>query len=54
MDLSTYNYIVLEIEPTDSRVEVHVLYDGAEKSTRIGEIDAGKTKLFANLIICIR
>ena len=44
MDLSAYNYIVLEIEPTDSRVEVHVLYDGAEKSTRIGEIDAGKTK----------
>lgn len=44
MDLSFYKYILLEIEPTDSRVEVHVLYDGDEKSTRVGQIDGGKTK----------
>lgn len=44
LDLSAYNYIVLEIEPTDSRLEVHVLYDGDEKSTCVGQIDGGKTK----------
>ena len=44
VDLSVYGYIVLEIEATDSRVEICVLYDGAEKSTRVGEIAAGKTK----------
>ena len=36
VELSDYNYIILEIEPTDSRVEVHVLYDGDDKG--------GKTK----------
>lgn len=45
LDFSVYNYIVLEIEPTDSRVEVYILYDGAEKSTHVGKIDAGETKV---------
>ena len=44
VDLSVYNHIVLEIEATDSRVEIYVLYDGVEKSTCIGGIDAGKNK----------
>ena len=35
----------MEIEPTDSRVEVYILYDGAEKSTHVGKIDAGETKV---------
>ena len=37
VDLSVYNHIVLEIEATDSRVEIYVLYEGVEKSTCIGE-----------------
>ena len=44
-DLSAYSYIVLEIVPTDSRVEVHVLYEGDEKSTCLGKIDANKEKI---------
>lgn len=43
-DLSTYNYIILKIEPTDSKVEVRVLYDEDEMGTRIGQIEKGKTK----------
>lgn len=34
----------MEIEPTDSRVEVHVLYDGDDKGTCVGKIEGGKTK----------
>ena len=49
VDLSVYNHIVLEIEATDSRVEIHVLYEGAGKSTCIGRIDAGKTKAVCKL-----
>lgn len=44
LELSAYNYIILEIEPTDSRVEVHVLYGEDEKSACIGQIDGGETK----------
>ena len=44
VELSDYNYIILEIEPTDSRVEVHVLYDGDDKGTCVGKIEGGKTK----------
>lgn len=44
MDLSAFNHIVLEIEPTDSRVEVHVLYEENEKGVCIGKVDAGDTK----------
>lgn len=51
VDLSVYNHIVLEIEATDSRVEIYVLYEGVEKSTCIGGIDAGKRKPFVNLNI---
>ena len=39
----------LEIEATDSRVEIYVLYEGVEKSTCIGGIDAGKTKAVCEL-----
>ena len=49
VDLSVYNHIVLEIEATDSRVEIYVLYEGLEKSTCIGGIDAGKTKAVCEL-----
>ena len=49
VDLFVYNHIVLEIEATDSRVEIYVLYEGVEKSTCIGEIDAGKTKAVCEL-----
>lgn len=45
VELAAYNYIALEIEPTDSRVEVHVLYNGDEKSTCVGQINGGKTKV---------
>ena len=41
VDLSVYNHIVLEIEATDSRVEIYVLYEGG--------IDAGKTKAVCEL-----
>ncbi|WP_294558212.1 hypothetical protein [uncultured Bacteroides sp.] len=44
VELSAYNYIILEIEPTDSRVEVHILYEGDEKGVCIGKIEGGKTK----------
>lgn len=48
-DLSAYTHIVLEIEPTDSRVEVHVIYDndGQEEDVKIGQIDSGKNKMKA-------
>ena len=44
IELSDYNYIVLEIQPTDSRVEVHVLYEEDDKGTCVGKIERGKTK----------
>ena len=44
-----YKRQVLEIEATDSRVEIYVLYEGLEKSTCIGGIDAGKTKAVCEL-----
>ena len=49
VDLSVYNHIVLEIEATDSRCGIYVLYEGLEKSTCIGGIDAGKTKAVCEL-----
>lgn len=44
-ELSAFKYIILEIEPTDSRVEVHVLYEGAEKGICIGKVNAGETNV---------
>lgn len=43
-DLSAYTYIVLEIEPTDSRVELHIIYDneGEEEDVKLGQINMGK------------
>ena len=48
-DLSAYTYIVLEIEPTDSRVELHIIYDneGEEEDVKLGQINMGKNKLKA-------
>ncbi|MGL4520128.1 MAG: hypothetical protein ACRCUJ_10690 [Phocaeicola sp.] len=41
VDLSEYTHIILEIEPTDSRVEIHVIYDNDE-DVKVGQIDMGK------------
>lgn len=41
VELSEYTHIVLEIEPTDSRVEIHVIYDNDE-DVKVGQIDMGK------------
>lgn len=45
LELSAFKHIILEIEPTDSRVEVHVLYEGDEKGICIGKANAGETKV---------
>lgn len=45
MELSAFKCIVLEIEPTDSRVEIHVLYEGDEKGICIGKVNAGESKV---------
>ena len=44
-----YTYIVLEIEPTGSRVELHIIYDneGEEEDVKLGQINMGKNKLKA-------
>ncbi|MCC8117460.1 MAG: hypothetical protein LIP09_01750 [Bacteroidales bacterium] len=45
IDLSAYTNIVLEIEPTDSRVEIQIIYDndGEDQKLKLGQINAGKT-----------
>ena len=42
-------FTFIMIEATDSRVEIYVLYEGVEKSTCIGGIDARKTKAVCEL-----
>lgn len=46
-DLSAYTHLVLEIEPTDSRVELHIIYnnDGEEEDVKLGQINMGKDQI---------
>lgn len=46
-DLSAYTHMVLEIEPTDSRVELHIVYDndGEEEDVKLGQINMGKDQI---------
>lgn len=46
-DLSAYTHMVLEIEPTDSRVELHIVYDndGEEEDVKLGQINMGKEQI---------
>lgn len=47
-DLSAYTHMVLEIEPTDSRVELHIVYDNGgdgEEDIKLGQINLGKNQL---------
>lgn len=46
-DLSAYTHMVLGIEPTDSRVELHIVYDndGEEEDVKLGQINMGKEQI---------
>ena len=43
-DLSAYTRMFLKIEPTDSRVELHIIYDndGEEEDICLGQINIGE------------
>lgn len=47
IDFTAYTNIVLEIEPTDSRVELVIIYDndGEDEKVVLGKLPAGKTSL---------
>lgn len=47
IDFTAYTHMVLEIEPTDSRIELGIIYDkdGEEDKVVLGKIPAGKTSL---------
>lgn len=47
VDFTAYTNIQLEIEPTDSRVELVIIYDndGEEEKVVLGKIPMGKTSL---------
>lgn len=50
VDFTAYTDIVLEIEPTDSRIELGIIYDndGEEEKVMLGNIPGGKTSLKAS------
>lgn len=47
IDFTAYTNIVLEIDPTDSRIELGVIYDndGEEEKVILGKLPMGKTSL---------
>lgn len=47
IDFTAYTNIVLEIEPTDSRIELGIIYDndGEEEKVILGKVPMGKTSL---------
>lgn len=47
IDFTAFTNIVLEIEPTDSRIELGIIYDndGEDEKVILGKIPAGKTSL---------
>lgn len=48
-ELSIYQYLVLEIEPVNSKIEIHVLYSGEKESVCLGTIGEGGTNAVVSI-----